>query len=327
MGLDAWHRCLLRWMALAVAFVASLAKPSSAWGAEPARVVVLYSQQKSYREAVASIEMVLKQAGHTCVLVELPKDTDKRAQVQALDRLAGAKPTIVAASGATTTSLALKTVPSVPVVFFMLPNALDAPFMQERNRDRARVAGVSTDVSPKDQIDWIARLHPVSRRIGVLHSPSTKRTVGAIKEVAQKRGIEIQLIGADRDHFPKAIEALNQKRCDGVIMVPDARVYSSPNVRRLLLWGIRQKRPVWTFSANIVKAGAFSGQFVDGKVVGRQTAELIKKVMAGAVAQSIGLQYPSPVGKAVNLRTAELIGVPVEGRIPKAGVKRYGEDR
>jgi len=326
MGLDAWHRCFLRWMALAVALVAPFAKASSAWGAEPARVAVLYSQQKSYREAVSSIETVLKQAGHTCVLVELPKDTDKRAQSQALERLAGAKPTIVAASGATATSLALKTVPHVPVVFFMLPNALDAPFMQERSRDRARVAGVSTDISPKDQIDWIAKLHPVSRRIGVLHSPNTKRTVRAIKDVGRKRDIEIVPIDANRDEFPKAIEALNQKRCNGVIMVPDARVYSSPNVRRLLLWGIRQKRPVWAFSANIVKAGAFSGQFVDGKVVGRRTAELIKRLMAGAAIKSIGLQYPSPVGKAVNLRTAELIGVPVEGRIPKTGVTRYGED-
>jgi len=247
--------------------------------------------------------------------------------LEALEQLADAKPSVIAASGATATVLALKAIPDKPVIFFMLPNALDAPFMAEGSGSRPRVAGVATDPSPKDHVDWITKLHPASRRIAVLHSAGSKQTVQAIKTIAHRRGVEILPIDSKKDEFPKAIEALNKKACDGVLMVPDAQVYSSPNVRRLLLWSLRHKKPVWAFSANIVKAGALAGLYAEGKVVGGQTAQLIDKVIAGADVKAIGAQYPNRTGKAVNVRTAERIGVPLDGRIPKTGVARYGEGK
>ena len=331
MDADARRGCLWRSMASVlvgiVVCAAPFGWPSPAVAAQPARVAVFYSPQKSYEQAVATIVARVKQAGHVCVLVQLPKNADPAARSRALEQLADAKPSVVAASGATATVLALKAIPDKPVIFFMLPNALDAPFMAEGAGSRPRVAGVATDPSPKDHVDWITRLHPASRRIAVFHSAGSKQTVQAIKTIAHRRGVEILPIDSKKNEFPKAIEALNKKACDGVLMVPDAQVYNSPNVRRLLLWSLRHKKPVWAFSANIVKAGALAGLYAEGKVVGGQTARLIDKVIAGADVKAIGAQYPNRTGKAVNVRTAERIGVPLDGRIPKTGVVRYGEEK
>jgi hypothetical protein len=52
-------------------------------------------------------------------------------QAAALARLAAANPTVIATAGGTATFVALDKVPDVPVVFFMVPNVLDAGFMAE----------------------------------------------------------------------------------------------------------------------------------------------------------------------------------------------------
>ena len=90
----------------------------------------------------------------------------------------------------------------------------------------------------------------------MLYSPRSRRTAEALKSKAQTAGIEAVLIKADRKNFRRPCTNLNQQDCEGELMLPDFSVYNSINVRELLLWGIRQKRPVWAFSENIVKAGS-----------------------------------------------------------------------
>lgn len=134
-------------------------------------------------------------------------------------------------------------------------------------------------------------------------------------------------IVASRDRFPDAIAALNSSGCDGVLMIPDARVYDSPTVQRLLLWGARQKKAVWAFSANVVRAGALAGHFPDSEAVGRQAGELVGQIISGAEPAELGLQYPRQLGRAVNLNTARTIGVPMDKRRIATTVKCYGDER
>jgi len=54
---------------------------------------------------------------------------------------------------------------------------------------------------------------------------------------------------------------LNKADYDSVLMVPDVQVFNAASVKRLLLWGVRQKTPVWGFSENVIKAGALAGQY------------------------------------------------------------------
>lgn len=295
--------------------------------APPPLIGILFTPQRSYREAASALEAALKEDGYKCVSVELPAGKDPSASAQALKRLADAGPTVIAAAGVKATSLALETVPKVPVIFFMVPNALDASFATEDNPDRKRLAGVPADIAPRDQIRWIVGLHAMGKMAGVLHSSRTKKTAEAFVKEAENHQITMVPIQADKNQFPEAIEALNAKKCDGVLMIPDAGVYNVPNVQRLLLWGIRQKKPVWAFSASVVKAGALGGQYANCESVGQRAAELVKKVSGGADPADIGFQYPRKIGRAVNERTAELIGVGLSKVALTADTVRYGETR
>lgn len=292
---------------------------------QPTRVAILYGAQKSYRTAAATLEAKLEEMGYEVLGLVLPKKDDKAAREAVAQRLAGAQPAMIASVGRRATSFALEEVPETPVAFCMVPNARDAPFLNPAGPHKHRICGVTTDVSPEQQVRWIVRLCPKAKNVVVLHSARTVRTADALRTAAGKYGITITTIEADRDRFPQAVDVLNERDCDGVLMIPDARVYNVATIKRLLLWGLRRKKPVWGFSESIVKAGAFSGVSSDSRKVVHQTAELIQKTISGANPAGIGLQYPHHVDRAVNRRTAEMIGVPIDEKIVRAGAKTFGE--
>ncbi|MCP4591940.1 MAG: hypothetical protein GY842_14495 [bacterium] len=288
------------------------------------RITIVSGTQRSYRQAAEVLREVLWERGHACALVELPERTDAAARTRVIQELREAKPHIVAVAGAAATTLVLESIQDAHVVFFMVPNSLDASFMTDRSAGKARVTGVPADASPEAQIDWIRKLNPQARRIGVLHSVRTRQTVAALNRAAQARGITLFAIEASRTQFPKAIDALNSHGVHGTLMIPDGRVYNSVTVQRLLLWGIRQKKPVWGFSPSIVKAGAFAGQHCDPEVVGRRTAELVEQVIGGTPPPELGVQYVRKVGHSVNQRTAEMIGLTVPSGVVGPGTTVYG---
>ncbi len=287
------------------------------------RVVILQGPQASYEDAAASLERSLTADGYTCVRLTLPPRRDGSKTEAVMKNLATSNATVIAAAGARATSLALKAVPKTPVVFFMVPNALDAPFMTDELQ-RSRVTGVTSDVPPGKQIDWIKRLRPSGGSIGVLYSDHTKRTADAIVQAGRQRGITIKTLLARRKAFPEAIDALNKSGCDGVLMIPDAGVYNGPNVQRLLLWGIRQKKPVWTFSPKLVKAGALAGQHTQPEAIGRQAAGVVTELANGADSAKMGLVYPVHTSDAVNVRTASMIGLRFSSSVLEKVTKRYG---
>lgn len=317
-------RCrALRAAACALAFAFTVIVPSLAQS-NRARVAVIFGTKGPYRTSANALAAELKAAGHDCTLIEL-REGDPAARQQALKQAADLEPAVVAAAGPTATTLALKGIPKAPIVSFMVPNALDMSFLADNYPSRERIACLASDIDPAEQVAWILRTYSRSKRIAVLCSPHSRRTAAALEKAGRKRGIVLKAVQADRNEFPKAIETLNKDKYDGVLMIPDARVYNSPNVQRLLLWGVRQKKPVWTFSPNVVKAGAFSGLYCDSAAVGKQAAQIVEEVIRGKAPARIGLHYPRSVGRAVNIHTAETIDVSVDGRVFNSHVVRMGK--
>jgi len=327
---------------LAVCAVSAFSVSVRAAGNESRPVAIVLTPHTIYRAAATTIKDELTRAGHTCIIVELPHPTPPVSQPvdtktadskpkppspteKALAKLIDAHPSIIVTVGVTATTQTLARVPDTPVVFCMVPNALDMPALAKDHPDRRRLTGVPTDLAPREYINWFKKLHPEIRTIGILHSDNSKRTAEAITIVAKTQGILIRSIKARRDEFIKAIDKLNEKKCQAVLMIPDARVYNSANAQRLLLWGLRQKKPVWAFSANIVKAGAFAGLYSDNEDIARQTALIVQKIMTGTKASSIGLQYSRAVRSAINERTADMIGISLSSSILDSFTERYGK--
>lgn len=315
-GLGVW--CAVVLLATAVAQQVAQA------GDGGARVGVVYGPSQTYEAGARTLVTQLSSAGHVCESIQLPLG-DEEAMKAALARVVAFEPTVIAAGGTVAALHALEAVDDVPVVYFMVPNALDAPFVAAHHPDHDRVCGVAADVDPADQLAWARRTCPDIKKIGVLCSERTRETARALERAGRKRGIEVVSIPAEADDFVAAVRRLEQAGCGGVIMIPDATIYNSVTVRRLLVWGARQRKPVWTFSRNVVKAGALGGLYCDGSHVGRQAAGVVCRLAGGRAPATVGLCYPSEVSRVVNLHTAEIIGAQAEVKELPRDVERVGE--
>lgn len=309
-------------------------------------VTILSGPQAPYRAAVESLRTSLDNARISCKVVVLPDKADQAATDAALREATANQPKLIAAAGETAATLALKRIPDRPVVYCMVLNALDVePLAGKETADRA--AGLAADVSPQDRLRWIVKVQPTIHKIAVLHSADTVRSAEMLRKLgkdgfpgkepestdsgsAQEKPadtplehVEVVLIEAKVDAFSEAIEKLGASGCDAVLMVPDPRVYNSANVRELILWGLRQKKPVCTFSSNIVEAGACAGIWVDPQVNGAETADVIRRVLEGTQPSRIGLSYCKKTIKALNRNTADRLGIDIKPWADK-GIKILG---
>ena len=306
-----------------------------------ASVAILLAPHEAYKTAAAAAEKALAEKGHQVALFELPKLTSlpttpatsqpasaPASSPELLDltrRIEGAKPAIILTVGEQATWAALENIKAVPVVYSMVTNASDLPIADKDNPHYSRVAGVTTDILPKTQLQWIAKVQPQARSLGVLFSPRSKRTAETIRLAGDGVGISVVLIETSKDDFAKGIEELTRKGCDGLLMIADAQVYNKDTVKPALLWGLRQKKAVWAFSENFVKSGALGGLYTSYEAVGLQTARVAIRIIGGEAASKVGLQYPEQVQKALNERTASMIDLNLPASVLNE-VTRYGKE-
>jgi len=301
--------------------VATLAASSSPDGQDDtSRVAIVLHSKPLYQQAAASLTARLDELHVPYDLFDVPR-TDCEEADRVFRRVRGGHYAVIATSGSGLTQRALHEVPEVPVVFFGVPNALDAEFLgQQKAR---RISGVTTDVRPEEQVRWIRTTDPNAQRVAILHSDRTPQTVAALVAAGRRLGLTFVPIAARREAFPDAIEALSRAKVEGVLMIPDAGVYNSPNVQRLLIWGARARKPIWAFSVQVVKAGAFAGIFSSISDAGRQAADLIVQVRDGRLPPSEVL-YPRALERAVNYATARTIGHSLNPDVVQAGTLRFG---
>ncbi len=289
------------------------------------RIAVLRGSLSSYRDASNVLRDELSARSCDVELFVLPKRADAVQASQLVERVLQFQPDVIATAGLKASETVVSASPGIPVVYFLVPNVLDASFINSAGSNGTRVVGVSSDLSPAARISWVQRVDADATHIAVLHSLATQRTVQSIKEAAASRGIRITAIKADRQAFPKAILAIESAACDGVMMIPDAKVFNSPNIRNLLVWGARNRVPVWGFSRNIVKAGALAGQSFDSNDVGRQTAKLVLEILDGKNVFSAPIQYAGRADTAVNLHIARIIGIRLDPSRVGANTVRFGD--
>lgn len=311
------HTPLLLAIAILCGVTTTLATPAT--DSSTPRVAIVYGAAATYRAAVDALERKLKRNQVRIRTFELPDDSTARQEL--LQELRDFGPHVIASGGAVSTQFVHQALPDIPLTYFMVPNPLD---LKVGKRGRKPIAGTSSDISPREQCAWIKKTSPRVRRLAILYSERTQATVASFVQAGRSAGLEIVGIRSSREDFMHSIETLTAENVDGVLMLPDAAVYSAKSVQRLLVWGIREKKPIWSFSAKLVEAGAFASMHPDVAAVGATTAQRVLKLARGERVTS-RFEYAPKAKYAINLRTADLIGTTDGLNRLAMNVVRFGE--
>ncbi len=262
------------------------------------QVVVVVSQDAPpYRAALSSFQRTLG-AENTPVEVRVVQLNGDSARAP---RLMGAssRPDLILTLGTLATRESLRRYRGVPVVAGMI-------LSPEELEGAPNATGVFLQFPVETELEWLARLVPSIRRVGIIyHSDESKARVALAERLAPGVNLNIQAYRIDGpQELPDALENLAD-RADALWGVTDPMVFNPETAKSLLVFSFRHQIPLIGHSTPWVKAGALYALDRDYTDIGVQCAEMAEKILAGQSPGSLPPVPPRKVRYTLNRKTAE----------------------
>jgi putative ABC transport system substrate-binding protein len=258
-------------------------------------VVVSSGDAQAYQQALAGI----RKLGHP--VEALKAGVDSEAAVVAAIQRAGRDGAIVAL-GAKASALVANAAPAIPVVACMVAGN-DA-------RGPAGATVVPLEVPDETSIQWLRRLLPKARNVGILFDPAQNARRAEDGAAALRRAGYVPLIEpvAAPSALPTAL-ARFANAVDVLHAIPDTTVFAPEHSRALLLFSFRNRIPLAGPSEAWVKAGALYAVEWDYADVGRYCGAIALRPLASGRSPSPPLPAPARTRVTVNLHAAEQMNI------------------
>ena len=226
---------------------------------------------------------------------------------------AGSTPAALAASAATTT---------IPIVFYIGANPVEAGLVTSLSRPGGNVTGVVTlnvEVAPK-RLELLHDLVPTATIIGALVNPTTPYAEALTRDLrtaAHTLGVQLHVLHASSERdFDTVFTSLVQLRVGGLVIGTDALFNSRSE--QLAALAIRHAMPaIYQFREFVSAGGLMSyGTTIVGtyRPLGVYTGRILK----GEKPAELPVQQATKVELIINLKTAKALGVtvplPLSGR-------------
>jgi putative ABC transport system substrate-binding protein len=290
-----------------VAFMAALGLQIATPAAQgPAtRVLVLRTDDSlPYRKALKGVRETIIEARLPREHVDIVRLTNGLTELQELLDGAGTMPTVVITLGTQATRAVIEVAPDIPIVAGMIltPRALEGA---------TAATGVYLEHAMNTELHWLSQLLPGERRVGILyHSAESAARASAAERLATRGGrlaVRTMRVNSAND-IPLALAALAQD-ADVILGLTDPLVFNAETARAILTFSFRERIPIVGPSAGWVRAGAVYALSHDYEDIGRQTAELALRLLAGQRPSSLAPMPPRKVTYTVNGRTASELRV------------------
>lgn len=250
-----------------------------------------------------------------------------RAHLTIIEPLAGASPLadsgakadLVVAAGFKATEFALANFNS-PLLSVMISKA-GYETLLERHSPRysgKAITAIYLDQPWGRQFNFIQAVLPRHSIIGVLYSPDTNII---LPRLPQGMSLNAKSVRSSEALFATLEDILNTS--DALLVVPDSEIYSSNNVRNILLTSYRHKVPLIGISQAYANAGAIAAIFSTPEQLAGQAGEAI--VSFAKDRRLPEPQYPVLFSIALNQQVARSLGIALDApqaireRMNKAG--------
>ena len=235
------------------------------------------------------------------------------------------KPDVIVAP----TTMAVMTVkaiaPDLPTVFLTVADPIGSGLIASYARPGGSATGIqaNTDTLPGKQIELLRAVMPAASRIGMLvnaPNPSTVMQKRNAEAAAASLGITLLPVSiSSPDDIDFAFEELIRNRAQAVVFPTDATV--SAERKRIAWLAAKALLPSIFPYREQVRDGGLLSYGVDLTANYRRAADFVHKILNGARAGDLPVEFPTKLYLSVNLRTAKAIGL----SIPEAFLLRADE--
>lgn len=281
--------------------------------AEPLNVRLVMSDSTApYQQFSAALNKALAEVNANVAIVETPSGSDPQSG-------GGAKTDLVVAVGLKATEFAIANL-NAPLLSIMVSKAGYETLLEKYSaRYPAKTASaIFIDQPWGRQFNFIHAALPRHNIIGVLYSPDVSIL---LPRLPQGMSLNAKSVRSAETLFATLEDILNNS--DALLVIPDSEIYSSNNIRNILLTSYRHKVPLIGISQAYVNAGAIAAIFTTPEQLAGQTGETI--ISYAKNRRLPEPQYPALFSIALNQQVARSLGITLDApetireRMNKAG--------
>ena len=302
----------MRAFILALAAATALVMPAKA---EDVTVAVTAIVEHPALDAVRDgVKEALSQAGYKegenlTFLYESAQGNPGTA-AQIARQFVGEEPTVIVPISTPSAQAVISSTRDIPVVFTAVSDPVGAQLVKDMDKPGGNVTGIS-DMSPvADHVALIKEITPDAKSIGFIYNTAEANsvsTLAALKEEAAKAGLEvIESVATKSAEVQGAARAL-VGRADVIYIPTDNTIVSAFEAAV----GVAEeaKLPLYAGDTDSVARGALAALSFNYFDVGRQTGDVVVRVLKGEAPGEIPVKVAAGTDLVINKSAAGKMGV------------------
>jgi len=198
-------------------------------------------------------------------------------------QILGENPDVVVGIATPTAQACAQAIRTIPIVFAAVTDPVGAGLVTSFEKPGGLITGTS-DMSPIGrQLELILQFIPKLKTLGVIYNSGEANSVTLVKilkEEAQKRGIAVEEATVSNSAGVTQAAKSLVGRSEAVYIPTDNTVVSA--FEAIAQVGYQTKLPIFAADTDSVKRGAVAALAVDYYKMGRQTGEMVARILAGA---------------------------------------------
>jgi putative ABC transport system substrate-binding protein len=219
--------------------------------------------------------------------------------------------------GTPATKLCIDHVKNIPVIFSMVLHPPKSMLKADN------LTGVSLNIPVKTQFEYLNKILPKSKKIGVLYNPEENGRI--IKKAVQIAGQLGYILTIFPIKSPKDILKISDLKIDVLWLIPDMTVCQPTIIKHILLNALKQKIPVIGISPSYVKAGALFALSCDYEDIGHQSGELAIKILNGKTSKHTHINVPRKTKLYLNIAVMKRLGLIISDQILNSAEEVFGK--
>jgi len=234
-------------------------------------------------------------------------------------KMVGDEPDIIVAIATPSAQAAVTASDSIPVVFSAVTDPLAAKLVPTLNKPGGNVTGLSDMANVREHLALIKEFIPNLKAVGVPYNPGEANSVSmlaALKAEAKKMGIKIVESAAPRTSDVMIATKQLVGKVDAIYCPIDNTIISA--AESVVKVGIDAQIPVFAGDTSTVARGAVAAVGYDYFDLGRQTGDIVVRILKGEKAGSIDVKMAKGTNLFVNPKMAAMMGI----KIPAAVLAR-----
>eukprot|EP00767_Chilomastix_cuspidata_P006295 gnl/Chilomastix_cuspidata/6638.p1 GENE.gnl/Chilomastix_cuspidata/6638~~gnl/Chilomastix_cuspidata/6638.p1 ORF type:complete len:320 (-),score=-3.75 gnl/Chilomastix_cuspidata/6638:1713-2672(-) len=234
-------------------------------------------------------------------------------------KLVGDKPDIIVAIATPSAQSAATATKTIPIVFSAVTDPLAAKLVPKLEQPGGNVTGLSDMANLKEHFTLIKKFIPNLKTIGIPYNPGEANAVSMLdsaKEVAKEMGIKIVEAAAPKSSDVMIAAKQLVGKVDAIYCPIDNTIISA--VESVVKVGIDAQVPVFAGDTGTVERGAIAAVGYNYFDLGRQTGDIVVRILKGEKPGSIDVKMAKGTDLYVNPKMAKRMGI----EIPKAVLEK-----